>query len=338
MDKIKTWTTQQLIEYGYNAKLMYLNDLVDIWNIISDNYEFENHYLIVPDEIFHQVNEYLTSTGLDKKLTKKWDTYKNKLPMARGIINRSAYSALVKKAEAEEEKRRIREEERQIKADADYSEDLKTLAFLKETYKDSWLDTSWITAMIGTYSNPFAEYYWTLIGRNGYKVKDWKGNLSIRDDIYTRILNDNTFKSYSGKKFLNNSFKNTKGYCAYIQDTFTLLVADKSGYGIYGIYYTENEFDEPELVYVGMTQKGFMLRWQEHMDIFLQQKPAPSGMAIYQHNLDPSKISFSKLININELKYEGAIGLQELKAMELACITILQPKYNIVGINKPYIL
>lgn len=338
MDKIKTWTAQQLIEYGYNAKLMYLNDLVDIWNIISDNYEFENHYLIIPDEIFHQVNDYLTSTGLDKQLTKKWDTYKNKLPMARGVINRSAYDALMKKAKAEEEKRRIREEEQQIKANVDYSEDLKTLALLKETYKDSWLDTSWITAMIGTYSNPFAEYYWTLIGRNGYKVKDWKGNLSIRDDIYTRILNDNTFKSYSGRKFLNNSFKNKKGYCAYIQDTFALLTADESGYGIYGIYYIEDEFNEPELVYVGMTQKGFMSRWQEHMDIFLQQRPAPPGMAIYQHNLDPSKISFSKLISVNELKYEGTIGLQELKAMELACITILQPKYNIIGINKPYIL
>ena len=317
---------------------MYLNDLVDIWNIISDNYEFENHYLIIPDEIFHQINEYLTSTGLDKKLTKKWDTYKNKLPMTRGVINRSAYNALIKKAKAEEEKRRIREEERQIKANVDYSEDLKTLACLKEAYKNSWLDTSWITAMIGTYNSPFAEYYWTLIGRNGYKVKDWKGNLSIRDDIYTRILNDNTFKSYSGKKFLNNSFKNKKGYCAYIQDTFALLTADESGYGIYGIYYIEDEFDEPELVYVGMTQKGFMSRWQEHMDIFLQQRPAPPGMAIYQHNLDPSRISFSKLISVNELKYEGSIGLQELKAMELACITVLKPKYNIVGINKPYIL
>ena len=105
MDKVKTWTPQQLIEYGYNAKLIYLNDLVDIWNIISDNYEFENHYLIIPDEIFRQINEYLTSTNLDKKLTKKWDTYKNKLPMARGAIDRSTYDALIKKAKEEEEKK-----------------------------------------------------------------------------------------------------------------------------------------------------------------------------------------------------------------------------------------
>lgn len=338
MSKIKTWTRQQLINYGYNAKLIYLNDLVDIWNIISDNYEFENQYLIVPDEIFNQINEHLISNDLDKKLTKKWDTYKNNLPMTKGAINRSTYDNLIKKAKEEEERRHIREEEQQIKAKAEYQEDLKTLTLLKEVHKDNWLDASWIAAMIGTYNNPFAEYYWTLIGRNGYKIKDWKGNLSIRDDIYTHILNDNTFKTYPGKRFINNSFKNKKGYCAYIQDTFTLFKTDESGYGIYGIYYVENESDEPQLIYVGMTQKGFMSRWQEHMDIFSQQKPAPPGMVIYQHNLDPSRISFSKLININELKYEGAIGLQELKAMELACITILQPKYNIVGINKPYIL
>lgn len=338
MGKIKTWTTQQLIQYGYNEKLIYLNDLVDIWNIISDNYEFENHYLIIPDTVFNQINDYLISTGLDKKLTKKWDTYKNKLLMENGAIARSQYEELIKKAKEEEEKRRIREEERQIKATADYSEDLKTLALLKDAYKSTWLDSTWIAAMIGTYNNPFAEYYWTIIGRNGYKVKDWKGNLSIREDIYTRILNDNTFKTYSGRKFLNNSFRNKKGYCAYILDTFALITADESGYGIYGIYYTENELEEPVLVYIGMTQKGFMSRWQEHMDIFLHQKAAPPGMLIYQHNLDPSKISFSKLINVNELKYEGTIGLQELKAMELACITTLQPKYNIVGISKPYIL
>ena len=192
--------------------------------------------------------------------------------------------------------------------------------------------------MIGTYPTPFAEYYWTIIGKKGYKVLDWKGNLSIREDIYNRIMNDHTFHSYSGKKFLSNSFKNKKGYAAYIQQTFAYVTADESGYGIYGIYYLEDEAMEPELIYVGMTQKGFMSRWQEHMDIFTRKVTTPPGMIIYQQNLDPAKISFSKLINVNELKYEGVIGLQELKAMELSCITILQPKYNVVGKSKPYIL
>lgn len=338
MNKIKNWTMQQLIEYGYNEKLKYLKDFVDIWNIISDNYEFGYNYLVIPDEILHQINEYLISTGLNKKLSKKWYNYKNKLPMSHGVISKSKYDILVKKIKEEEEKRRIQEEEAEIKAKEDYSADLKTLAFLKETYKDNWLNSKWIAAMIGTYNNPFAEYYWTLIGKKGYKVKDWKGNLSIRDDIYNRIFNDNTFKSYSGRKFLKNSFKNKKGYSAYISDTFTSITIDESGYGIYGIYYTEEQLKEPTLIYVGMTQKGFTSRWKEHMDIFLNQNSAPSGMILYQQDLDPSKISFSKLINIRELKYEGVMGLQELKAMELACITILQPKYNIIGISKSYIL
>lgn len=180
---------------------------------------------------------------------------------------------------------------------------------LKETYKDSWLNSDWIKAMIGTYNNPFAEYYWTIIGKKGYKIKDWKGNLSVREDIYNTIYNDHTFKTYPGRKFLTNSFKNKKGYCAYIQDTYAYVTADESGYGIYGIYYTENDGSDPELIYIGMTQKGFLSRWQEHMKIFKGEMSIPNGMILYQQNLDPAKISFSKLINVNELKYEGSIGL-----------------------------
>jgi hypothetical protein len=338
MKKIKIWTVEQLIEYGYSNKLLYLNDLVDIWNIISDNYEFENQYLILPTDIFNKVNDFIISTGLHKRLTKKWDTYKNKLPMNNGVISIDDYTKLIEASREQERLRKIREEERQLQLETEYKEDLQTLAVLKETYQDSWLNEDWIKAMIGTYDNPFAEYYWTIIGRKGYKVKDWKGNLSIREDIYNTIYNDHTFKSYSGRKFLTNSFKNKKGYCAYIQDTYAYITADESGYGIYGIYYTEDDTSDSELIYIGMTQKGFLSRWQEHMKIFKGEMSVPSGMILYQQHLDPSKISFSKLININELKYEGSIGLQELKAMELGCITVLAPKYNIVGVSKPYIL
>ena len=338
MNKIKTWTTQQLIDYGYSAKLLYLNDLVDIWNIIKDNYNFENQYLILPDSVYNEVNSFIFSNNLNKKFTKKWDAYKNNLPMNRGVISQSDYTKMIEEQITAAELRRIKEEEKQKQFEKDYQSDLDTLNILETAHQDTWLNKSWIESTIGTYNNPFAEYYWTIIGKNGYKIKDWKGNIAIREDSYNRIINDHTFKTYSGKKFLTNCFRNKKGYSAYIDSTFVHITADESGYGIYGIYYEKNNSEEPELIYIGMTQKGFQARWQEHMDIFTHRASAPYGMILYQQSLDPSKIFFKKIINVKDLKFEGSISLQELKAMELCCITILQPKYNIVGISKPYIL
>ena len=124
---------------------------------------------------------------------------------------------------------------------------------LKEAHADKWINSQWIEAMVGTFKNPFAEYYWTLIGKNGYKIKDWKGNLLIREDIYKKIKNDTTFKSYPGKYFLSGSFKNHKGYSAYIEGTFPHIISDDSGYGIYGIYYPTPDGTDWELVYIGMT-------------------------------------------------------------------------------------
>ena len=291
------------------------------------------------DEIYKQVNDFIVENGLNRKLTKKWDTYKNSMRISNGAISLTDYNILVEKAKKREEQALIRQAEKERQNKEDYENDLETLALLKSSYEKDWLNMTWIEAMIGTFSNPFAEYYWTLIGRKGYKILDWKGNISIREDIYTRIANDKTFKTYPGKYFLNRSFKNKKGYSAYIQGTFPLATADESGYGIYGIYYeSDNQEEEPELIYIGMTQKGFTSRWEEHMDIFTNRRPPTPGMSLYTQNLDPSKILFEKLINVSTLKYEGVVGLQELKAMELTCITLFQPKYNILGITKPYIL
>jgi hypothetical protein len=312
--------------------------LVDIWNIISDNYEFKENYLVLPTEIYEQINDFIATNNLDKKFTKKWYEYKNNFSMSRGPIDVNSYNLIVKRREIRANERKIKEEESKKQQDLNYQEDLQTLAALQEVHKDSWLNSDWIQSIIGTYDNPFAEYYWTLIGRKGYKVKDWKKNLLIREDIYNTIYNDNTFKTYSGKRFLANSFKNEKGFSTHIVGTFPYVTADESGYGIYGIYYLENDEVDPELIYVGMTQKGFQSRWEEHMRIFQGKEQKPSGMILYQQNLDPKKIAFSKLIDIKELKYEGLIGLSELKAMELGCITVLSPKYNIVGVSKPYIM
>ena len=132
------------------------------------------------------------------------------------------------------------------------------------------------------------------------------------------------------------SFKNKKGYAAYIKGTYPYLTHDESGWGVYGIYYTEDE--EPELIYIGMTGRGFKTRWEEHYNIFQGNSKPEAGMVLYQQNLDANKISFGKLIDVKELNYEGTITTRDVEAMELALISIYQPKYNVMGRSKPYVL
>ncbi len=332
----KQWDRIKLIaHFGYNEQLKNLDDLVDIWNIIGTSYVIKSPYLILADGLLEKINDHLSSNHI--KLTKKWYKYKTNNYYFYEPISLTDYNLLVEKRQKEDEQRKIREEEAERQRKIKLSKDLETLAALKEVYQSEWIDSKWINSVIGTYDNPFAEYYWTLITKDRYKIIDWKGNIQIREDIYKSIENDKTFSTYSGKNFLSRSFKNKKGYPAYIQGTYPYLTQDESGWGVYGIYYTENE-EEPELIYIGMTGRGFKTRWIEHYNIFKGFENPEPGMILYQQNLDVDKISFSKLIDIKELKYEGTITTRDVEAMELALITLYQPKYNVLGKTKPYIL
>lgn len=330
------WTRESLIShFGYNSQLINLNDLVDIWNIIGTSYIIKFPYLILADGLIEKIDDHISSNNI--RFTRKWYQYKTKNSNHfNNIISVSDYNQLVKQQQIEAEQQKIREEERERKNQLNLSKDLETLAALKESYQSSWIDSKWINSIIGTYDNPFAEYYWTLITKDRYKVIDWKGNVIIREDVYKAIENDNTFKTYSGKNFLTRSFKNKKGYAAYIKGTYPYLTHDESGWGVYGIYYTEDE--EPELIYIGMTGRGFKTRWEEHYNIFQGNSKPEAGMILYQQNLDANKISFGKLIDVKELNYEGTITTRDVEAMELALISIYQPKYNVMGRSKPYVL
>lgn len=331
----KQWDRNKLIaHFRYNQQIQGLDHLVDIWNIIGTSYVIKYPYLILPDEILEKINTHLSTNNV--KLTKNWYLYKTKFSF-KEVISETDYNKLIQKKKKEAESQKIRDEEVERQRKIQLSKDLETLAALKEIYQSEWIDSKWINSVIGTYDNPFAEYYWTLITKDRYKVIDWKGNIQIREDIYKTIEKDKTFNTYSGKNFLSRSFKNKKGYSIYIQGTYPYLTYDESGWGVYGIYYAENE-EEPELIYIGMTCRGFKTRWTEHYNIFKGLENPASGMILYQQNLDADKISFRKLIDVKELKYEGVITNRDVEAMELALITLYQPKYNILGKTKPYVL
>ena len=103
--------------------------------------------------------------------------------------------------------------------------------------------------------------------------------------------------------------------------------------GVYGI------FVEDKLMYIGSTTVSFKARFLEHKD-FLKKKD--DKMYLYkQLTLDlinNSKIEFRPLVIVEDLQmlHKKVINEKELKSMELALITVFQPKYNIAGRLQPF--
>ena len=103
--------------------------------------------------------------------------------------------------------------------------------------------------------------------------------------------------------------------------------------GVYGI------FVEDKLMYIGSTKVSFKERFLEHKN-FLKNKT--NKMYLYkQLSLDLMnnyKIEFKPLVVIEDLQmlHKKVINEKELKSMELALITVFQPKYNIAGRLQPF--
>ncbi len=65
--------------------------------------------------------------------------------------------------------------------------------------------------------------------------------------------------------------------------------------------------------------------------------PKPEGMVLYQIvDVEKDEIEFKVLINRDEIKSEEKITSRDLSAMELALITLYQPKGNYCGVRKDY--
>ena len=313
------WTRESLInKLGYDKRLIFLDNLVDIWNIIGDTASTNSNYLLIADDKLLQIDKYIRENNLDSKFTRKWYEFDNNLPY-KTIMSLSVFW----------EKQHVSKLDQM-----DYAADLQKLANLREKYGHTWKDLNQIEKDIGKYDVPFVEYYWTIIG-DAYKKKDWKENILLRQDIYDKISIDKTFKTFPGYKFLNTAFKNSKGYNARIADTYVNVTANESGAGIYGIYYQENEDVTPELIYIGLTEKGFESRWQEHKDNFANPSIKTEHMFLYKHNLDPDKISYKPIIDIRKLLIKGELTTHDLQIMKLTCIDLYKPKYNIQGILQP---
>ena len=102
--------------------------------------------------------------------------------------------------------------------------------------------------------------------------------------------------------------------------------------GIYGIYI------ENELVYIGKTMRSFKARFNEHRNNY-----STEGQYIYNLLREAKKqnkeIIMRPLIILEDLEIQNShfnFNNRDLSNMELALITIFQPRGNIEGRLKPY--
>ena len=178
-------------------------------------------------------------------------------------------------------------------------------------------DIIWIEKNIGEYSGnkDIIEYYWNIIG-DRYQIKDNK--VYLNRELYFKISG-----SPQGRKFLNRWFKREKRLCK-------LLPLYSPLGGIYGIWRNK------ELVYIGMTQRDFNSRWQEHLRYINREMERPSRMKLYGLLDQKDQIDFREILRFDQLKVEGELSRRDMEAIELGLISLYRPIGNIEGIDKEY--
>ena len=105
-------------------------------------------------------------------------------------------------------------------------------------------------------------------------------------------------------------------------------------YGIYGIYFGT------ELVYIGMTERSFTQRWEEHRAAILGGTDTSLFMYTQIGAHDLHKLEFKVLISAKEVNEKtdrpGQVTRMTLKDWEYALIKMYQPRFNYMGVRKSY--
>lgn len=102
--------------------------------------------------------------------------------------------------------------------------------------------------------------------------------------------------------------------------------------GVYGIYIEDN------LVYIGSTYNSFKNRFIEHKKNIKGESAQYIHKQIKKALNNNEKVEFKPMVIIEDLEmlHKRTINEKELKCMELALITAIQPKYNIAGRIQPF--
>lgn len=102
--------------------------------------------------------------------------------------------------------------------------------------------------------------------------------------------------------------------------------------GVYGIYIEDN------LVYIGSTYNSFKNRFIIHKQAIKGESTQYVHKQIKEALNNNKKVEFKPIVIIEDLEmlHKRTINEKELKCMELALITAIQPKYNIAGRTQPF--
>lgn len=95
--------------------------------------------------------------------------------------------------------------------------------------------------------------------------------------------------------------------------------------GVYGIYI------DNELVYVGMTNRDFKIRWNEHKECVKNPEIRNSQQNYLYKAMRENKFEFKVLCEAKPFNTE-----KDIKCMEYALITFNKPKYNYCGVVVDY--
>lgn len=151
------------------------------------------------------------------------------------------------------------------------------------------------------------------------------------DRIEIKNLSQNLFKPFS-------SYKTNKTEYGIEEDSFKEMIKkfkeekrqtkkkkkELQG-GVYGIY------EDGELVYIGMTMRNFEDRINEHMKNIQNH-----SNELYMYSKFNGELTWSKLIEIKDLKTNKELTRRDIEAMEFALISLYKPKYNLAGNTMEY--
>lgn len=106
--------------------------------------------------------------------------------------------------------------------------------------------------------------------------------------------------------------------------------------GIYGIYVDNN------LVYIGKTTQSFQKRFYQHKHLMDFPDDSETQYDMYYElavaRAQGSCIQLRPLFIVEIVKYDSLYNItnRDLESMEFALISLMKPRYNILGVKKPY--
>lgn len=114
------------------------------------------------------------------------------------------------------------------------------------------------------------------------------------------------------------------------------IVIMNNNTGIYGIYLNG------QLVYIGKTTQSFYKRYLQHKRLITNPEDSETQYNMYYELAEElakgSSVELKPIFEAETAAYNSLYHLtnRDLESMEFILIHLLRPRYNILGVKKPY--